>query len=151
MRSNVLERKLHLIVEGEMDARILCTLLTHEKYTSVHYTATNGYHNMSSIVSTLRLMLEPEDKMLVVFDSDTENPTDIEDKITTMSYLTKADVSRVKIGIFALVPDIERALFCMSKQELKKKRLNVARLLKENFEEIKNKDAIKRMQAFIDE
>ena len=89
--------------------------------------------------------------MLVVFDSDTENPTDIEDKVTTMSYLTKADVSRVKIGIFALVPDIERALFGMSKQELKKKRLNVARLLKENFEEIKNKDAIKRMQAFIDE
>lgn len=150
MRGAVLKRNLHLVVEGEMDARILCTLLKHDDYKNVHYSVAGGYHKMSDIVSTLRLMLEPEDRILVVFDSDTENPTDVEDKINTMTYLTKADISRVKIKIFAFVPDIERSLFGMSKQEIKDKHLDIATLLKNNFDDIKQKEIIRQMQSFLD-
>ncbi len=139
-------KNLYLVVEGQFDAQVIRTVLNCNDYKNVYCSVTDGVHNMPSICRTLRLMLNPEDRMLIVFDSDTLNPDDINDKLVNMRFLTKADVSNIKMGVFCMVPDLEH---CLGLPE--KKQQAVSDYLKRNLNEIKKLKVINDMQAFIDD
>lgn len=143
-------KRLYFVVEGETDARIIMTLLDCKDYEKVFVNVAHGMSAMSSIAATLRLMLEPQDRIIVVFDSDSTDEFEIQDKIATMRYLSRADVSQVKIGVFCMVPDIEMALFDNPKKAFQGIDA-IVDYMRANIESIKQKQIIKDIQSFIDE
>lgn len=144
---------IYIIVEGEIDAQILHSLLNCNGYERVYHIVAGGYSNLSSMARTIRLMrapMESKDKILVVFDADSEKRDAIDDKIATMRYLTNADYDK-RIGVFCFVPTIDRYLF--PKSEVKTKGVSKALIyyMKKNIEALRNKPTIKAIQKFIDE
>lgn len=146
-------RALYIIVERQTDAQILHTLLECSGFENVYHIPTGSYGNLSSMAKTIRLMRSPNednDKILVVFDSDSEKEDVIEDRLATMRYLTGAEYDR-RIGIFCFVPDIERSLFPTYKFERKGINADLVEYMKEHIDELRSNKVIKEMQAFIDE
>lgn len=146
-------RALYIIVEGQTDAQILHTLLECSKYENVYHIPSGGYGNLSSMAKTIRLMKSPNeanDKILVVFDSDSEKEDVIEDRLATMRYLTGADYDK-RIGVFCFVPDIEGCLFPAYRFERKGIGDDLVKYMKEHIDELRANDVIVEMQAFIDE
>ena len=146
-------RSLYIIVEGQTDAQILHTLLECSNFENVYHIPTGGYSNMSSIARTIRLMRLPNeanDKLLVVFDTDSEKKDVIEDRLDTMRYLTGADYDK-RMGVFCFVPDIEGSLFPSVKFKSKVISDVLVNYMREHIEELRTNDVIKDMQAFIDE
>jgi 5S rRNA maturation endonuclease (ribonuclease M5) len=146
-------RALYIIVEGQTDAQILHTLLKCSNFENVYHIPTGGYGNMSSMARTIRLMRslnEANDKILVVFDTDSEKKDVIEDRLDTMRYLTSADFDK-RIGVFCFVPDIERSLFPSEKFKRKVINDDLVNYMREHIEELRSNDVIREMQAFIDE
>lgn len=146
-------RALYIIVEGQTDAQILHTLLECSNFENVYHIPTGGYSNLSSMVKTIRLMRSPDeanDKILVVFDSDSEKKEVIEDRLATMRYLINADYDK-RIKVFCFVPTIERYLFPTLKLRQKGVNDKLVAFLKENIAVLRGKEVIREMQAFIDE
>lgn len=146
-------RALYIIVEGQTDAQILHTLLECSKYENVYHIPSGGYGNLSSMAKTIRLMKSPNednDKILVVFDSDSEKEDVIEDRLATMRYLIGADYNK-RIGVFCFVPDIEGCLFPTYKFERKGIGDDLVEYMKEHIDELRANKVIKEMQAFINE
>ena len=147
------KRALYIIVEGQTDAQILHTLFECSKYESVYHIPTGGYSNMSAVARSIRLMKdskESDDKILVVFDSDSEKEDVIEDRLATMRYLTSAEYDK-RIGVFCFVPDIERSLFPSNRFERKGISDDLVKYMKEHMKELRANKVIVEMQAFIDE
>lgn len=93
---------------------------------------------------------DSNDKIVVVFDSDSEKPDVIEDRMATIRFLTNADYDK-RIGVFCFVPSIEKALFPNSISVKKGDISGVADYMKRHFEELKEKETIKQIQVFINE
>lgn len=147
------KRALYLIVEDQTDAQILHTILECSKYESVYHIPAGGYSNMSSVARTIRLMRdskEADDKILVVFDSDSEKEDVIADRLATMRYLINADYDK-RINVFCFVPTIEGYLFPTLKLKQKGVSDELIAYLKENIGVLREKEVIREMQAFIDE
>ena len=145
-------RALYIIVEGQTDAQILHTLLECSKYENVYHIPSGGYGNLSSMARTIRLMKSPNednDKILVVFDSDSEKEDVIEDRLATMRYLTGADYDK-RIGVFCFAPNIEKSLFPSVKFERKEISEDLVNYMKGHIEELRANDVIREMQKFID-
>lgn len=146
-------RALYLIVEGEADARILHTLLDCSKYNNVYHIPAGGYNGLSSVAKTIRLMKTPSDsndKIVVVFDADSEKLDVIEDRIATIRYLTNADYDN-RIGVFCFVPTIEKVLFPKNIPIKKSDISGIVNYMKNHFEEMKEEKIIQRIQVFINE
>ena len=146
-------KALYLIVEGKTDAAILHTLLDCRKFHKVYHIPTGGYGNISSVARTIRLMRSPvdsNDKIIIAFDADSLNEQIRNDRIATMRYLTNADVDK-RIGVFCFIPTIDRYLFQSNYKITKGETRELIEYLKGHLTELKEMDAIKDMQAFLDE
>lgn len=144
-------KALYIIVEGKTDAQILHTLLDCRQYEHVYHIPVGGYGNMSSTVTTIRLLkiYKPlADKILVVFDSDSTKKDVIEDRLATMRYLTNADFDD-RIGVFCFVPDIEGALFPNHYPKRKGITKDLVQYMEEHIEGLREKDEIKKIQTFV--
>lgn len=49
-------KSLYIIVEGQIDAKILHTLLNCTRYKKVYHIPAGGFANLSSMATTIRLM-----------------------------------------------------------------------------------------------
>lgn len=150
MHSPVLKKSLHIISEGQNDARIIRTLITCDSFENVYQVNANGYQNMASLCRTLRLMMEEDDKMLIIFDADSEDDNEIRDKVATFEFISRADINRDKMRVFCFKPYLEKALF---PKELQYKQIDNQKVdyIKENLQELRQKELIKNIQKFIDE
>lgn len=146
-------KALYLIVEGKTDAAILHTLLDCRRYQKVYHIPTGGYANISSVVRTIRLMRSPmvsNDKIIVAFDADSLNEQIKNDRIATIRYLTNADIDK-RIGVFCFIPTIDQYLFHNNFMIIKSETGKLIDYLKEHLSELRGMDAIKEIQAFLDE
>lgn len=144
-------KALYIIVEGQTDARILHTLLDCTQYKRVYHIPVGGFGNLASMATTIRLMRKPNesvDKIIVAFDADSEKTDVIEDRIATMHYLTGADYDK-RIGLFCFVPTIEGALFPKGFPKRKGDDEELTKYMMEHIGELREKEVIKAMQAFI--
>lgn len=91
---------------------------------------------------------ESVDKIIVAFDADSEKTDVIEDRIATMHYLTGADYDK-RIGLFCFVPTIEGALFPKGFPKRKGDDEELTKYMMEHIGELREKEVIKAMQAFI--
>lgn len=95
MRTAVLNKtinqNLYIVTEGVSDAQILRTILNCERFSNVYNVVSNGYNEILSVSRIIRLNMALQDKMLIVFDSDTCNKETIYDNISTMKFLTNSD------------------------------------------------------------
>lgn len=144
-------KAIYIIVEGQTDAQILHSLLDCSGYNSVYHIPAGSYNNLAPIARTIRLMKAPtesDDKIIVVFDSDTDKKDAIEDRIATMRYLTNADFDN-RIEVFCFVPTIEAYLFPPEYQKKRASRNKLVEYLRQHLIELQSKSVIKSMQAFI--
>lgn len=147
MSTSYLKKNLYIITEGRTDAQILRSLLDCNRFDGVYNYVSNGFNNMPSVCRTVNLRMQAGDRILLVFDSDTRDPESIENKITTMTFLTRPDASVGKIGIFCMIPDMETALDVPhSNLKLSK---NLAEYLEANAHELKSKPIMQDMQKFL--
>lgn len=141
------ESILYLLVEGKTDAAILSTVLDTANYRSVKYIVTHGAETMASHARTLRLMVGKEDKILIVFDSDTLNSDVANQKVQSMRYLSKANESYVKIGVFCFTPTID---ILYDSKIAKNDIQSLGVYVRSHLADIKENQTIKGIQAFID-
>lgn len=142
---------LYTIVEGPTDVEILKVLLNFESFNTVYMIPASGYHNIPSLVRTLRLMKDKQAsnyKFLVVFDSDSNDDTVTEEKVSTMKYLTKADYDS-RIGVFAFQPNIEVFLGFEGKYN-KRGLTNLIKYINDNIDVLREKEKLKEIQRFLD-
>ena len=146
-------KSLYIIVEGQIDAKILHTLLNCTRYKKVYHIPAGGFANLSSMATTIRLMQAPKEaanKIVVAFDADSEKKDVINDRIATMRYLTGADYDN-RIGVFCFVPTIDVALFPKGFPKNKGDVVELTEYIIKHLEELREMDIIKAIQAFIDE
>lgn len=142
---------LYLIVEGETDAKVLRTVLNCADFDKVFQYVSQGYNNMASICRTLRLMVGQEDKILIAFDTDTEDEETIQNQYSTLSFLSRADVSSVKIGIFPMKPCLETALNIPRGLYGKDLSPQFVSYLRVNLNRIQTQQLIQDMQNFLND
>ena len=145
-------RALYIVTEGNTDAAILRTLLVCDKYQRVYQVAAGGFGNLSSVAKTIRLMrspMESKDKILIVFDADSEDKEAIMNRIGMMRSLTSADYDK-RVGVFCFVPTIERYLFGDDYKLAKGDRGELIKYLQENLGRLRELPEIKRIQEFLD-
>ena len=138
---------LYIITEGKSDAQILRSLLDCDRFKGVYNYISNGFNNMPSVCRTVNLRMQVGDKILLVFDSDTRDPESIENKITTMTFLTRPDASVGKIGIFCMVPDMEAELNLPRYHH--KLSVDLVDYLKTNASELRDLPVMRQMQEFL--
>lgn len=146
-------KALYIIVEGQTDAKILHTLLDCSQYKKVYHIPVGGFGNLASMATTIRLMRKPNesgDKILVAFDADSEKKDVVNDRIATMHYLTGADFDN-RIGLFCFVPTIEGELFPKGFPKRKGNDAELTKYMMENIDDLRGKEVIKAIQAFINE
>lgn len=144
-------RYLYVIVEGKRDIMILRNILDYSKYDKVYHIPAGGYSSLSAVATTVRLMDKNEgskDRILVVFDSDSSNPSVGAEKIANIEFLTNADFDK-RINVFCFDQDIEHCLF----PQVDFKSLNTEEqtfLLQNDRDKLKNNPYIKELQELID-
>lgn len=145
------KRSLFIITEGKMDAAILHTLLDCKIFEKVYQIPAGGFGNLSSVAKSIRLMNSPMDsfdKILIAFDADSMDTEEKNRKVEMMRNVTSADYDR-RIGVFGFIPNIEGYLF-PGIQFNKNDKGTLVYILKEHIDELRDKEIIKEMQAFID-
>lgn len=144
-------RNLYVIVEGNRDIMMLRCLLNYSKYNKVYHIPAGSYSSLSAVATTVRLMDKDEgskDIILVVFDSDSNNPSVGAEKIANIEYLTNAEYDE-RMKVFCFNPNIEQCLF----PQVNLKAMNnneQAQLLQKNREKLKDNPYIKELQKLID-
>lgn len=144
-------RNLYLIVEGNRDIMILRYLLDYSKYDKVYHIPAGSYSSLSAVATTVRLMGKDErseDKILVVFDSDSTNPSVGAEKTANIEYLTNADYDE-RMSVFCFDQDIEHCLF----PQVDFKGLTndeQSQLLQKDRDILKENPYIKELQKLID-
>ncbi len=147
MSATSLKNYLYIITEGKTDAQILRSLLDCDRFKGVYNYISHGFNNMPSVCRTVNLRMQVGDKILLVFDSDTKDKESIDNKIATMTFLTRPDASVGEIGIFCMVPDIEGALDLPRTDN--KLSPALVEYLKNNANELKSKPVMRDMQNFL--
>lgn len=138
------------VVEGESDATIIRTLIEVPEHTRVHFSIAHGKLNIPSISRTLQLMYQSKDTyIVVVFDADTEDEIKANEELQNMRYLTKADISQMKIGVFCFRPSLD-ILFPkgMKYKGLGKETIDY---IHENINKMKEDETIRQIQSFLNE
>lgn len=144
-------RLLYVITEGKRDIMILRNILDYSKYDKVYHIPSGGYNSLSAVATTVRLMEKNEnskDKILIVFDSESLNPSVGEEKIANIEYLTNADYDK-RISVFCFNQDIEHCLF----PQIDFKSLNTEEqinILEKNRDKLKENAYITELQKLID-
>lgn len=70
---------IHIVVEGPTDKAVLNEVLNLSMFNKVSWIVVRSKNNIASYVRTLRLMVEPMTKILVVFDADVTNTEKVQD------------------------------------------------------------------------
>lgn len=141
-------RNLYIIAENSLDVSILRTILDCKSFQNVYDYGIEGYRNMANVCRTLRLMIDYPDKILIAFDTQTINQEIILDLLSNMMYLTKADVSQVKIGLFPMAPNLNTVIGIDEK--IKGNMECLKDFLRSNMDQIKSSQVFSDMQAFLD-
>lgn len=141
-------RSIHIIVEGKTDKLILCEILDLSKYSKISWIVVSSKNIIASYVRTLRLMIEHETKILVVYDADTSDMVKVQESIEVMRQLSRSEHSKENIGFYAFVPYIEKNLNIPD--HLQKNEQQLKRYVKGHKEEMKQIEVIRDIQAFVD-
>ena len=151
MRTAVLNKtinqNLYIVTEGVSDAQILRTILNCERFSNVYNVVSNGYNEILSVSRIIRLNMALQDKMLIVFDSDTCNKETIYDNISTMKFLTNSDSNNEQTGIFCMVPTLDEVLGLP--EGFKGDKEALSDYLRKNQSCLKDLKIIKGIQSFI--
>lgn len=139
-------RNLYLIVEGNTDAVIISEALDYSQYNHVRLLTLHTKDSMASYVRTIRLMSSDDDKIVVVYDADTQDREQAMASMTNMRRMSHAELMTDRIGFFVCVPDLE-GQFAIPK--MSKRQENYQMYVKEHIEEIRNNDLIKSIQTFL--
>ncbi len=145
--STTILKNLYIIAENSLDVQILRTILNCEEYNAVYDYGVSGYHSMANVCRTLRLMIGNYDKILIAFDTGTRNKEAIEDISSSMVFLTKADVSRVAIGLFPMVPNFN--VFFGIREEMRNNVDMLREHLKAHIDTIRSNQKVVDMQNFL--
>lgn len=148
MCSSVL-RNLYIISEGKSDAQIIRTILDCKDFNKVYCYSANSFNNIPSICKTLRLMIDINDKILIVFDADSCDPDTIDNKISMLEFLTNSTVSRVNIGLFCMVPYLEVQLKLPKLKGKDKITEEFLSVFKDQIDSIRKLPIITNMQSFL--
>lgn len=145
MRPSVLN-KLYIIVERQLDASILRSILDCNEYEEVYQYISNGFNNLPSICQTLRYRLENRDKMVIVFDTDSTDTDTINNMISILNFLISPEKTNNSIGIFDMVPNLDTVLKLDKHDDIAK----LSQIIKERLDELKKIPVIIEIQKFID-
>lgn len=146
------DKALYIVTEGQSDVIMLTELLDCSGYNKVYVVPAGNYNSITSYVRTIRLMNDKhnsEDRIVAVFDSDSQDPDVAAEKKATMRYLTNASVDR-RIGIFCFEPDMDVSLF--GEKNAAKNRIrkgNVREYVDQHRVEMLENPVIKEIQSFI--
>ncbi|MBQ4407453.1 MAG: hypothetical protein II852_10650 [Bacteroidales bacterium] len=149
-----IRKKVCFILEGKTDevilAHIFKKLFPESDYNMV-FSVGSGY---SSVISKVRPIIDnvPEEtKILVVYDSDTTNPSVVEEKMDLTKYLINYSMYKNRLGVFSFDPNIE-AIFPEENIDKHKRDLDyLVKAVNDNINSIMNQKTIKQMAQFIQE
>lgn len=145
--SKMKTRTIYIVVEGPTDKAVLSELLNLSMYNKVSWIVVRSKNNIASYVRTLRLMVEPETKILVVFDADVTNLEKAEESVYTMRQMSRAENDLRNIGFFAFVSDLETNLNIP--RTIRKSEGDYQKYAKEHKHEMRGIEIITKIQAFI--
>lgn len=146
------DKALYIVTEGQSDVIMLTELLNCSGYEKVYVVPAGNYNSITSYVRTIRLMNDKhnsEDRIVAVFDSDSQDPDVAAEKKATMRYLTNARDDR-RIGIFCFEPNMDVSLFGernAAKNKIRKG--NIREYLNLHRGELLDNPIIKEIQSFI--
>lgn len=142
-------RSIHIIVEGITDRVVLSEILDLSKYPKVYWIVAQSKNNIASYVRTLRLMIESETKILVVYDADTSDVTKVNESIEMMRQLSRSEYRKDNIRFYAFVPYLEKNL--NMPESMQKDAQQYKRYAKDHKEELKHIEIIQKIQEYVDQ
>lgn len=146
MRTSIL-KPIILITEGRGDAPIIYSLLnTGER--RVYMVPAGGYMRIASTIRTQYLMNGDSHYYIAAFDSDSDIPSDREERLAMISNLSKANYHQNQIGVFCFRENLEKELGISI--EIKRNRDALIRFVEENKDQMMQCDTIREIQRFID-
>lgn len=147
------ERALYIICEGQTDAAVLREILDCSRYGKVYMVPAGGYNNLSSVARTIRLMRVGDDndnRIIVVFDSDSLEPKVKGEKTEMMRYMLNARYDE-RVEVFCFEPDIDVALFGERRFSSKAiKEGTIRNELASRMDELRSNPVIREIQEFLD-
>lgn len=145
-------KALYIVAEGQSDATILKELLDCSAFEKVYMIPAGGYKSLVSYVRTIRLMDDGDKlayRIVVVFDSDSEDSTIAAEKKASMRYLTNASTDE-RIEFFCFQPDIDICLFGTKDFSKKAIRNNTIRpYIEDHKADLKKNPVVIEIQSFI--
>lgn len=138
---------IHIVVEGPTDKAVLNEVLDLSMFNKVSWIVVRSKNNIASYVRTLRLMVEPRTKILVVFDADVTNTEKAEESVYVMRQMSRAENDTENIGFFAFVSDLETNLNIP--KNIRKSEREYQKFAKEHKQEMSSIDIITKIQAFV--
>lgn len=140
-------KNLYIVTEGYIDAQILRTLLICDSYINVYSVLSKGFNNIPSVSRTIELDMDLYDKMIIIFDADSNDRETIDNKISTIKFLTNWESYKKRIGIFCMIPNIENYLDIRWKPN---KDINdIRQFISNNLKKLREKEIIREIQNFI--
>ena len=141
-------RSIHIIVESITDRVVLNEILDLSKYKKVSWIVARSKNMIASYVRTLRLMIEHETRILVIYDADTTDINKAKESVEMMRQFSRSENNVGNIGFYAFVPYLEANLNMPN--NLQKAEKSYKQYAKEHKEQIRRVEKIQEIQTFID-
>lgn len=146
MRTTILKPVI-LITEGRTDAPIICSLInTGER--KVYMVPAGGFQRIASTLRTQYLMNGDSHYYIAVFDSDSEEDSEREERLAMVRNLSKASYHQKHIGIFCFRNNLEKELGITVPKQGDKAAL--IQQMVENKDRMMQSKTIVEIQRFID-